>query len=297
MHDSPATGPSLAGDRPARAACHPRCGSERYRPIVFECALKHCDGGLEVQARVQRRVAAAMTAVRLRTSINAYAMRVLEGLGHPPLLEDGAPEDVLRTSTIGVDPVRVLLFGGGLAVGYGAAGRAAALDHALARRMTDISGRGCSVTNRARRHVPLPETMRSLGAVGTHTYKVAVWCPPFTEATRRLNLRSWTTELHALIRDLRRDEHIAVVLLEMPHPAGNSPVALIARPWIHRINNVLRVVACEHDQVAVVRTGPIEASAPGEVVISAGYYREVADRTAEAVATLLHLTPTHATLT
>ncbi|MCQ9136909.1 hypothetical protein, partial [Streptomyces hilarionis] len=83
-----------------------------------------------------------------------YAMRVLDALGHAPLMDPDSHVGP-RTLEIGRDPIRVLVFGGGLAIGYGVRTRAEAFDGPLARLVALRTGRGVVLENRAMRHVDL----------------------------------------------------------------------------------------------------------------------------------------------
>ncbi len=226
-----------------------------------------------------------LTAVRLRTGVHRYAMRVLDALGHPPLMRPDSHVGP-RTLEIGRDPIRVLVLGGGLAIGYGVHTRAHAFDGPLARLVAERTGRGVVLENRAMQHVTLQRTAGSLGPIGTHTFHVAVWCPSFAEGMERLRLSSWRTELHQMIRDLRVEDHTALVLTCMPVPAGLHPAALIARPWVHRLNRVIKLVAAEWDDVLAVDTVPFVPAEIGKRVTDQAYFAAVAEQIAPAVVRL-----------
>jgi hypothetical protein len=224
----------------------------------------------------------AMTALRMRTGVHRYAMRVLEALGHAPLM-DPALHVGVRTLAIGLDPLRVLVLGGGLAVGYGVRSRDEAFDGPLVRAIAEATRRGVVLENRAVQHVGLQQTVASIGAAGTHTFHVAVWCPSFAEGMRRLRLSGWRSELHAMIRELRVEVRTPLVLTCMPVPAGLHPAALIARPWVHRLNRVIRQVASEWDDAVAVDTEPFVPAEIGEPITDAAYFAAVAARIAPSV--------------
>lgn len=227
-----------------------------------------------------------VTAVRLRTNVHRYAMQVLEALGHAPLM-DPALHVGIRTIAPGPDPVRVLVFGGGLAVGYGVATREEAFDGPLARAVARATGRGVVVENRAVQHIGLPRAVRSIGPAGTQNLQVAVWCPSFAEGMERLRLSSWRSELHAMIRELRQEQRIPLVVTEMPVPAGLHPTAVIARPWVHRLNRVISRVAEECEGVTAVETEPFVPGEIGAPITDAAYFAAVAERIAPAVVAAL----------
>jgi hypothetical protein len=229
-----------------------------------------------------RGLAPLLGAVRLRTGVHRYAMHVLEALGHPPLMDPDRRVGV-RTLAVGLDPLRVLVFGGGLAVGYGVRSRDEAIDGPLVRLIADATGRGVVLENRAVQHVHVQHTAASLGAAGTLTYHVAVWCPSFAEGVEHLRPSGWRSDLHAMIRDLRIEERVPLVLACMPVPAGMHPAAIIARPWVHRLNRVIQQVADEWDDVVAVEVEPFVPAEIGTPITDAAYFAAVAACIAPAV--------------
>ena len=230
-------------------------------------------------------LAALLTAVRLRTGIHRYAMRVLDGLGHAPLMDPG-PAVGIRTLVPGTAPVRVLVLGGGLAVGYGVRTREEAFDGPLARLVAERTRRGVVLENRAVQHVRLPRTVASIGPTGAHTFTVAVWCPSFADGLERLRLATWRSELHAMVAALRAERAVPLVLTCMPVPAGRHPAALVARPWVHRLNRVIVQVAEAWDDVVAVDTEPFVPAEVGRPITDAAYFAAVAERVAPAVVAL-----------
>lgn len=226
--------------------------------------------------------------IRLRTSVHRYAMQVMDDLGHPPLM-DPVTGIGPRTTAIGLDPLRVLLVGGGLAIGYGVRTRSDAMDGPLVQRLAEATGRGISLENRAVRHVHTSDVVAGLGAAGTHTYHVVVWCPSFAEGLEHLRLRGWRADLHQLVRDLRADRPVPVVLTGMPMPIGRHPAAVLARPWVHRLNHVIAQVAAEYDGVVTTEVEPFEARDLGQPISDPAHFAASAARIAPAVLAALGL--------
>ncbi|GAA2750390.1 GDSL-type esterase/lipase family protein [Amnibacterium kyonggiense] len=232
-----------------------------------------------------RRGAAAVDAVRMRTGVHDYAMRVLEDLGHPPLIgPTGAP---CRTLAVGPRPVRVLFFGAGLAIGYGVRSREDAVDGPFAQALSGALDRGVVLENRAAKHLPLEQTIASLGAVGTWSYDLAVWFPSFSDGIERLRPGWWRNRLHTMIRELRADGHVPLLLSHMPVPAGLHPAALIARPWVRRLNRVIDQVAAEWDDVRTAATEPFFPAEVGQKITDRAYFHAVSDRLLPAAVGLL----------
>jgi hypothetical protein len=225
--------------------------------------------------------------IRLRTGIRRYALDVLDALGRPPLRSDTG--SAVRTLVVGNDPIRLLLFGGGIGVAYGVTSRQDAVDGPLARIMAERSGRGVVVENRAQQHVLLPDTAASLGGAGAHTFHAAIWFPSFADGLQRLSLRSWRIELTAMIAAVRAETAVPLVLTCVPVPIGTHPAALVARPWVLAINRVILGVAAEHDRTVAVATQPFVPRELGAVVTGPAYFEAVADRVADGVGRLIGL--------
>jgi len=244
------------------------------------------------RSAVPRRRAAGpvLTAIRVRIGVRRYAMRVLDSIGHAPLM-DPALHVGVRTLAVGLDPIRVLVFGGGLAVGYGVRTRDQAFDGPLVRLIADATGRGVVLENRAVQHIHVQRVAESLGPAGTLTFGVAVWCPSFAEALEHLRLAGWRSELHTMIRELRREQRVPLVLACMPVPAGLHAAAIVAKPWVHRLNRVIKQVADEYDDVVAVDTVPFLPADPGRPVTDAPYFAAVAELIAPVVVALARAAP------
>lgn len=220
--------------------------------------------------------------IRLRTSVHRYAMQVLDQLGHAPLM-DPVTRVGPRTTAIGLDPLRLLVFGGGLAVGYGVTRRADAFDGPLVDRLATDTGRGVSLENRAVRHVHADAAVTSLGLAGAHTFHLAIWSPSFAEALQRLSLNAWRADLTRMVADLRAGAAIPVILMHVPEPRGRHLAALLGRPRVQRLNRVIDQVASDHPHVTAVPTEPFAIRDLGQLVIEPGYFTAVGDRLAPAV--------------
>ena len=92
-----------------------------------------------------------------------------------------------------------------------------------------------------------------------------------------------------MIRELRQEQRVPLVLTCMPVPAGLHPAALIARPWVHRLNRVITQVADEWDDVVAVDTVPFVPAEIGKPITDAAYFAAVAERIAPAVLAQLRI--------
>lgn len=228
------------------------------------------------------------TTIRLRTSVRRYAMQVLHDLGHAPLM-DPVTRIGPCTTALGLDPLRLLVFGGGMAIGYGVKTRAEAFDGPLVDRLAAVTGRGITLENRAVQHVHTHAAVESLGLSGAHTFHLAIWSPSFAEGLLRLSARKWRLDLARMIADLRQDTPIPLILMQMPEPRGLHLAAILARPWVQQLNRAFERVAADHPSVTTVPTPPFIARDLGQPVTDAAYFAAAADFLAPAVLAALQI--------
>ncbi|WP_133765965.1 hypothetical protein [Amnibacterium kyonggiense] len=230
------------------------------------------------------------TAVRCRLQVSRYCREVLEAAGHAPTAAPGQLPP--RTLVVGNDPVRILLFGEGVTVGYGVGSRAEAIDGALAKRIAELTGRGVILENRARPNVRVDEVVESLGGVGTHTFAVGVWSPALTETLERLTLQGWRSRVTAMLQQIRADSDMPLVIAQLPVPSGTHPSVLILRPWYARLNRTIAEVAARFPDVVTVELGTVVVPMrSGDPVLGTADYRRQADPLAEAVRRALWRSP------
>lgn len=147
---------------------------------------------------------------RLPRRLHRSVYAVLEGQVYPPLHG--------RTVVVGESPIRVLLVGGGVAIGLGVRTRAEALDGQLAAILSERTGRGVVVDTRISTGLRLKDTVEILGASGALTFDVVVFASSFRDA---LSAARRTTRIRRLSRVI---EHVrstgtsqtGVVLLMLP---------------------------------------------------------------------------------
>lgn len=222
------------------------------------------------------------SAIRLRTWVRGHVVAVLNDLGHPPLMDRTTGIGV-RTIAVGLDPIRLLVFGGGAAIGYGVATRDEAFDGPLAALLATRSARGVVLENRAVQHVRTADAVASLGPAGAHTFQVAVWFPSFTEAIDHLRLSRWRHDLAEMIATLRADRPLPLVLAHLPVPLGHHAAAVVGRPWVLRLNRLIDDVAAQHDGVLSVAVEPFVAKELGQPFTDSTHFAETAARLAPAV--------------
>ena len=206
--------------------------------------------------------------------------RARAGLDQPPVKDDG-PE-VLRSTVVGLDPVRVLLFGSGPLVGYGVTARRDAIDGPLAALLARRTGRGVVVESRVRLGLPTSEAVSSLGGAGTATYHVAVWAPRFGEELQHSNAEHSRASVRAFLQEFRAESDIPLIVCHLPTPLGLDWRTVLRRPRVARYNQVLDEVAQEVRNVVVADGGSYHPMDPTRAP-DAIWHRDLAIRVAPAV--------------
>lgn len=219
------------------------------------------------------------TPVRDRLLSRALQRTILRGMSeHPELaVSAGGPPEV---RLVGLDPIRVLVIGSGLAVGYGVRTHEEALTGALARAVQAGTSRGVIVQNHATRLTGLEHTVESIGLVGAATFHLVVWCPSlfdvFRSPERGRSNRALMEGLRLLRETARPDAEL--VLCALPAPIRRGPSEEIARTFVARFNPALRRAVAALPGVRVAETPDMTTLADPQA-FSADYY----DRWAEQI--------------
>lgn len=213
---------------------------------------------------------------RLRGFMLARA--VMKGMREHPeatTTASGTPEVRL----IGLDPLRVLLIGSGLAVGYGVATHAEALTGALAEATQAGTRRGVIVQNRAVDGARIEQTVDDLGEVGAATFNTVVWCPSLLDVMRMPDRGQCHRSLTAgigLLRDTARPD-AEITLVGLPIPAKNGPIEELARAVVPRFNRALIRAVAPLPNVRYAES-PSFTSLFDPTALSADYYRRLAEQ-------------------
>jgi hypothetical protein len=186
-----------------------------------------------------------------------HARRLSEGvratLDRPPVMDDGP--GVLRTVVVGLDPIRVLLFGSGPLIGYGVRERRHAVDGPLAELLAEATGRGVIVENRARLALPVAEAVHSLGGAGTATFAVAVWAPRFGEELQHSDPARSRRSVQAMLEQFRAESQVPLIVCHLPEPLGFDWRTLLRRPRVAGFNRMLTEEAAAARAVEAVAIG------------------------------------------
>lgn len=181
-------------------------------------------------------------------------LRLIEAeMGRVPCPRDGE-----RASSSGTDPDRVLIFGGGIAFGWGVCSQDLALPGQLARALTCRTGRGADVEVRASTFWSIDSAAKLLSDRDLRGYDAVVLVFGAIDAFRFLSVREWRRLLSEFLDILTEglSPGAAVVLMGI-QPPSTIPI-LRCRPggatdaWAERLNAVSRSLQDSHHQVVYV---------------------------------------------
>ena len=158
---------------------------------------------------------------------------------HPALADH--PLGIAESKVVGLDPVRVLVIGSGVAVGYGAPDHGSALTGFLARAVAERAGRGAVVHNRAAARQQLERAVEGLGSSGAHTYQMVVWCPSTFEVVGSPSTGRLGRTIRRTVDFLRgtADEGLEIVLTGVPAPSAPGSFEELTRRLVPRFNRSL----------------------------------------------------------
>jgi hypothetical protein len=208
-------------------------------------------------------------------------------LDRAPVADDGGT--AMRTMVVGLDPLRVLLFGSGPLIGYGVRERKDAVDGALARLLAERTGRGVIVESRVRLRLPIVEAVSSLGGAGTVTFGVAVWAPRFGEELQHSDVERARTAIRAMLHQFRAESNIPLVVCHLPKPIGLDWRTALRRPRLVAFNHALSEEAASVAGVSAVGIGTYRPNQPSEY--GPAWHRSIAEQLAPAVLRALDVPP------
>lgn len=192
------------------------------------------------------------------------------------------PTDAATVKVVGLDPIRVLVTGAGLAAGYGVDRHDRTLAGALAQRLADRTGRGVVVDVRSAPLLPASDAVRHVGPNGTHTYDVAIFAPCYLEAN--FSPGAGIPRHGAAIRRHLLEtgpSSLQLVLLGVPSPSRRSGLDAAATDSAGEVNAALQRLAADGSRVHYVdppRFSSVHAARPFDEEYYAELGSEVADR-------------------
>jgi hypothetical protein len=133
------------------------------------------------------------------------------------------PTDAPQVQIPGPDPDRILVVGGGIAVGFGVLSHELGIAGHLARQVSGATGRGIDVDIIAEPDFRVEEARARLRDVNVTTYDAVVTFLGVTDSIRHTSARAWSRSLSALVDDLNSRSAAGTCVLVV----GIQPVRLI----------------------------------------------------------------------
>jgi hypothetical protein len=140
--------------------------------------------------------------------MHSWSIGVLRNLSHVP-----RPSDDSRTHASGVDIDRVLLFGGGIAVGRGVSSHDLALPGTLARAISALTSRGTDVDVLADPGYLASNAIRNLGKTDLTRYDAIVLTLGLVEAAQLASIRTWRRDFDRLLGYLAESTSARIYVL------------------------------------------------------------------------------------
>jgi hypothetical protein len=191
--------------------------------------------------------------------------------------ESGAlrPEDAPHVRVDGPSPLRILIVGGGPAVGYGVRSHGMSLTGQLARNVFAATGRGVSVHTRASAGARISDAAALLDDRGARGYDAAVHLSGFADACFGTPSSRPFRDLVTLVDVLRATggPDLAIVLAGIEPPIGgfDDRAGRLLAVRVDAVNRQIAAVAAEVPPAAYVRLPPRTEAFPYRT--AAGYRR------------------------
>ena len=151
----------------------------------------------------------------LRPAMKVWKRVVGQRMDHVP-----RPDDVPQVHVSGIDPLRILIFGGGPGVGWGVRSHDLALTGALARAVAAETGRGAHVDAVVDSRITIATACERLKALDISRYDAVLVTVGVNDALSLTDLDDWERELAAVLTMLasRLPNHAHVTV------AGIQPI-------------------------------------------------------------------------
>ncbi|MEC5183744.1 hypothetical protein RCH12_001199 [Cryobacterium sp. MP_3.1] len=186
------------------------------------------------------------------------------------------PDDAPQAHSPGIDSDRILIVGGGPAVGWGVLSHTLALPGALARALTARTGRGVDVDVIARSNMTPRNAPEHIDFANLWRYDAVVLTLGLFDAGRLTSTRAWRRDLAGLVEQIQHSSSLGTEVFV----AGIAPVALIpafsgpfgalAGRQAMELNAVSEDVCAAVDRLTFVRL-------PGTPVARSGRFRSASD--------------------
>ncbi|WP_146073502.1 GAF domain-containing protein [Cryobacterium sp. N22] len=186
------------------------------------------------------------------------------------------PADAPQAHSPGIDSDRILIVGGGPAIGWGVLSHNLALPGALARALTARTGRGADVDVIGRSSMTPRSAPEHIDFANLWRYDAVVLTLGIADAGRLTSTRSWRTDLGSLVNQIQRSSSLgtevflAGIAPLASMPAFSGPLGRLAGRQALRLNAVSEDVCAGVDRLTFV-------GLPGTPVATSGRFRSASD--------------------
>jgi len=186
------------------------------------------------------------------------------------------PADAPQAHSPGIDSDRILIVGGGAAVGWGVLSHTLALPGALARALTVRTGRGADVDVIARSSMTAHTAPDYIDFANLWRYDAVVLTLGIGDAGRLTSTRAWQRDLGRLVAEIQRSSSLGTeVFLAGIVPLASMPVfqslgGSLAGAQALELNRVSRELAAGVDRLSFVVL-------PSTPVSTLGRFRSASD--------------------
>jgi lysophospholipase L1-like esterase len=178
------------------------------------------------------------------------------------------PRDAPESHSIGFNSDRVLIFGGGPAVGWGVLSHEIALPGALGRALSRRTGRGADVHVAAVPRLKVGSAANELSRIKLRRYDALVVTLGVNDAGALTSLASWRRDLISTLRMVaRQSSPVSRIFVAGVHPIRsipvyNSPLGSVADAHARKMNSISAEVCTLVPRVTYVSlTAPEKRSA------------------------------------
>lgn len=197
------------------------------------------------------------------------------------------PVKVQSVHSPGSDSDRVLLFGSGIAAGWGTLDHDMALAGQLARALGGRTGRGADVEIVVDIALTVGDARARLESVALERYDAIVLVLGAHESFEFVSVARWRDQLSAFLNELLAAGSFDVVIAGIPSLRGvagyDSRLGVLAERHSGRYNQVSAELSGRNARTTFVALSPAEADSRGNGRATANYRRwgaEIAERTA-----------------
>jgi hypothetical protein len=185
------------------------------------------------------------------------------------------PRDVPQAHSPGRDSARILILGGGSAVGWGVLSHTLGLPGALARALSARTGRGADVDVIAESSMTVRSALRHIGPETLHRYDAVVLTLGIRDAGRLTSPRAWQRDLAKLTDRIRLISADTQIYLAGIEPLGSLPVFQTTLGAMAGAQG--RVLNAVSSRYCASRDGITFAQLPATPPSAAGRFRSAVD--------------------